>query len=173
MRIVNCCGRLHAEAILAILNEAIVGSTALYDYRPRTRASMDGWFATKQENGFPIIGAESEAGELMGFASYGTFRPWPAYKYSVEHAVYVHRDHRRKGLGRILMQYLIERAREQEYHVVIGGIDMENTASIALHRSLGFVHAGTVRQAGFKFGRWLDLGFYQLTLDTPHSPQDD
>jgi L-amino acid N-acyltransferase len=172
MNIVACTYDSHAPAILGILNEAIVNSTALYDYVLRPPESMIGWFRAKQENGYPVIGAVADDGTLMGFASYGTFRAFPAYKYSVEHAIYVHKDHRRKGLGRVLMQHLIERARQQDYHVMIGGIDMENSGSIALHQSLGFVHAGTIRQAGFKFGRWLDLGFFQLVLETPRAPRD-
>jgi phosphinothricin acetyltransferase len=106
------------------------------------------------------------------FASYGTFRAFPAYKYTVEHAIYVHKDHRRKGLARLLLQRLVEIAKEQEYHVMIGGIDMGNSASIALHEAMGFQHAGSIRQAGFKFGRWLDLGFWQLVLETPRMPRD-
>lgn len=172
MQIVDCSHAAHAPAILAILNDAIVHSTAVYDYAPRPPESMAGWFRAKEQAGFPVIGAVSENGELMGFASYGTFRAWPAYKYSVEHAIYVHQDHRRKGLARALMQHLVERARQQELHVLIGGIDMDNRASIALHESLGFTHAGTIRQAAFKFGRWLDLGFYQLLLQTPLAPRD-
>jgi L-amino acid N-acyltransferase len=172
MRIVDCSYAAHADAILAILNDAIVNSTALYDYAPRQPDSMVGWFKTKEDKGFPVIGAESEEGELLGFASYGTFRAWPAYKYTVENGVYIHRDHRNKGLGRVLMKVLIDRAREQDYHLIIAGIDMENGPSIALHRSVGFAHAGTIRQAGFKFGRWLDLGFFELRLDTPTAPCD-
>jgi phosphinothricin acetyltransferase len=75
-------------------------------------------------------------------------------------------------LGRVLMRALIEAAREREVHVMVGGIDVANTGSIALHESLGFAHAGTIRQAAFKFGRWLDLGFYQLILETPRTPVD-
>lgn len=172
MKIVTCSYDAHAASILAILNDAIVNSTALYDYVPRPEKSMVGWFKTKEESAFPVIGVESEEGQLLGFASYGAFRAWPAYKYSVEHGIYVQKSHHRKGLGRLLMGRLIERAREQQYHVLIGGIDMANTSSIALHQSLGFAHAGTVLQAGFKFGRWLDLGFYQLLLDTPRVPRD-
>jgi L-amino acid N-acyltransferase len=172
MNIVACSYESHAPAILDILNEAIVSSTALYDYVLRPPESMIGWFRAKEEKGYPVIGAVSDDGTLMGFASYGTFRAFPAYKYSIEHAIYVHKDHRRKGLARVLMQHLIERARQQDYHVMIGGIDMENSGSIALHQSLGFVHAGTIRQAGFKFGRWLDLGFFQLVLETPREPRD-
>jgi phosphinothricin acetyltransferase len=172
VRFIACTHATHAAAILDILNEAIVTSTALYDYRPRAPESMAGWFKTKQAGGFPVIGAESPGGELMGFASYGTFRAWPAYKYSVEHSVYVHKDQRGKGLGLALMQELIAAARAQQYHVMIGGIDQSNTASVALHEKLGFTHAGTIRQAGFKFGRWLDLAFYQLILETPLEPID-
>ncbi|RYF16666.1 MAG: N-acetyltransferase family protein [Comamonadaceae bacterium] len=172
MQIVDCSYAAHAPAILAILNESIVNSTAVYDYAPRPPESMVGWFRAKEQAGFPVLGAMSESGELMGFASYGTFRAWPAYKYSVEHSVYVHQGHRRKGVARLLMQQLVARARQQELHAVIGGIDMDNRASIALHESLGFSHAGTIRQAGYKFGRWLDLGFYQLLLETPLAPRD-
>jgi phosphinothricin acetyltransferase len=119
-----------------------------------------------------VLGALGSRGELLGFTSYGAFRAWPAYKYSVEHSVYVHKEHRGKRIGIALMQKLIEAARQQQYHVLVGGIDVANEVSIALHEKLGFVHAGTIRQAGFKFGRWLDLGFYQLVLDTPATPVD-
>jgi phosphinothricin acetyltransferase len=119
-----------------------------------------------------VIGAVDDAGVLLGFASYGVFRARPAYKYTVEHSVYVHVDQRGKGVGRALLQKVIEAAKAQSYHIMIGGIDADNAASIALHEQLGFVHAGTIAQAGFKFGRWLDLAFYQLTLPTPARPVD-
>ncbi|ASK90754.1 GNAT family N-acetyltransferase [Xanthomonas campestris pv. trichodesmae] len=173
MHIVDCSQARHAGAILDIFNEAIANSTALYDYRPRPPESMVGWFATKQTGGFPVIGVEHDDGTLMGFASYGTFRAWPAFKYSVEHSIYVHRDHRGKGLGRLLLQALIAAAQARGVHVLVGGIDASNQASIALHEQFGFTHAGTVREAGFKFGRWLDLAFYQRILDTPADPHDD
>ncbi len=172
MEFIACTEEAHAEAILSILNEAIVNSTALYDYRPRNLESMSGWFKAKQASNFPIVGAISSTGELLGFASYGAFRAWPAYKYSIEHSVYIHKDHRGKGLGQALMQQLIAKAIEQQYHVMIGGIDESNSASVVLHQKLGFSHAGTIKQAGFKFGRWLDLAFYQLILQTPHAPVD-
>jgi L-amino acid N-acyltransferase len=170
--LIECTFEAHAAPILGILNDAIVNSTALYDYVPRPASSMAGWFGAKLQGRFPVIGAVDGDGRLQGFASYGAFRAWPAYKYSVEHSVYVHRDHRGRGIGRALLQRLVERAREQQYHVLVGGIDVGNAASIALHERLGFVHAGTIRQAGFKFGRWLDLAFYQLLLDTPARPTD-
>jgi L-amino acid N-acyltransferase YncA len=171
LQFVSCAYDQHAAAILDILNEAIANSTALYDYKPRAPESMVGWFKAKETGRFPVIGA-IEDGKLLGFASYGTFRAWPAYKYTVEHSVYVHRDHRGRGLGAALMKKLIDAAREQQYHVMIGGIDAANRASVALHEKLGFVHAGTIKDAGYKFGRWLDLAFYQLLLETPARPED-
>jgi L-amino acid N-acyltransferase len=172
MRLIECTHAEHRTQILDILNDAIVHSTALYDYAPRTLASMDGWFAAKAAGDYPVIGAVGEQGQLLGFASYGPFRAWPAYKYSVEHSVYVHKDERRRGVGAALLERLTERAELQQYHVLVGGIDLENTASIRLHERFGFLHAGTIRQAGFKFGRWLDLALYQRILSTPAVPVD-
>ncbi len=170
MQFILCTYEVHADAILDILNEAIVSSTSLYDYTPRAPESMIRWFQSKAQGSYPVIGAVDAAGRLLGYASYGIFRDWPAYKYSVEHSVYVHKDHRGRGVGSALMVRLIAAARQQQYHVMVGGTDAANAASIALHRKLGFTHAGTIRQVAFKFGRWLDLAFYQLILDTPARP---
>jgi phosphinothricin acetyltransferase len=172
MQVIQCEPNRHAEAILAIFNEAIVHSTALYDYKPRTIQMMEAWFAAKSTGKYPVIGVENEAGDLMGFGSYGTFRAWPAYKYSVEHSVYVDGRFRGRGVGKRLLQEIIAAAQTQGYHTLIGGIDSTNAISIRLHESLGFTCCGTVRQAGFKFGRWLDLSFYQLILSTPSNPTD-
>ncbi len=172
MKFVDCTLQRHGEAILGIFNDAIANSTALYEYKLRTSADMATWFADKAAGHYPVLGAESESGQLMGFASYGVFRAKPAYKYSVEHSVYVHQDHRGQGVAEALMKRLITRAQEQQFHLMIGAIDMANAPSIALHQKLGFKHAGTLTQTGFKFGRWLDMGFYQLLLPTPMSPVD-
>jgi phosphinothricin acetyltransferase len=169
---VHCTYERHAQAILDIFNEAIVNSTALYDYQPRPLASMTPWFAAKQQGHFPVIGLEDAQGQLLAFGSYGTFRAWPAYKYTVEHSVYVHRDHRGRGLGLDVMHALIDTARQRDVHAMVGGIDATNAASIALHQRLGFAHVGTLPQVGFKGGRWLDLALYQLLLETPRQPVD-
>ncbi|WP_109477180.1 GNAT family N-acetyltransferase [Paraburkholderia sp. C35] len=170
--IVQCTFERHADAILAIFNDAIVNSTALYDYKARTPQNMVAWFEAKRAGGFPVIGVEDSDGVLLGFGSYGTFRAWPAYKYTVEHSVYIHGGHRGKGLGRVVMQEIIAAARQNNVHALIGGIDATNSGSIALHERLGFRHVGTLPEVGFKFGRWLDLAFYQLLLDTPAQPVD-
>jgi L-amino acid N-acyltransferase len=172
MKLVACTFDQHAGAILAIFNDAIANSTALYEYKPRTMETMKNWFATKEANHFPVIGAVDENGALMGFASYGTFRAFPANKYTVEHSVYVEKSHRGKGISVALLNAVIERAREANLHTLIGGIDAANEVSIALHKKMGFAHAGTIRHAAFKFGRWLDLAFYQLILETPANPVD-
>ncbi|KVP93555.1 acetyltransferase [Burkholderia ubonensis] len=172
VRFVDCSEAEHAAAILDILNEAIVNSTALYDYAPRPPQAMATWFATKRAGGFPVVGAVDASGRLLGFASWGTFRAFPAYKYTVEHSVYVHYEQRGRGLGERLLRELVRRARDAQVHVLVGCIDASNAGSIRLHTRLGFTHAGTLAQVGFKFGRWLDAAFYQLTLDTPDQPQD-
>lgn len=170
--LVACTHQRHAQAIVDIFNDAIVNSTALYDYKPRELASMEPWFAAKKKGNFPVIGVEDANGTLLAFGSFGTFRAYPAYKYTVEHSVYVHKDQRGAGLGKVVMQALIAAARECGVHAMMGAIDATNPGSIALHERLGFSHVGTLPQVGFKFGRWLDLSFYQLLLDTPLNPVD-
>ena len=172
MTLVDCTEARHSEAIRAIFNDAITNSTALYEYRPRTADVMHAWFETKQKGNYPIIGVEDASGQLLGFASYGQFRGWPAYKYSIEHSVYVDPRFRRQGIGRMLLQAIIDRAQANDYHMMIGAIDSTNASSIALHKSLGFIECGHIRHAGFKFGRWLDFAFYQLIFQTPSHPVD-
>ncbi|MFA6103423.1 MAG: N-acetyltransferase family protein [Victivallaceae bacterium] len=167
------CSFAQAPEILAIINDAIINTTALYDYKPRTMEQMKAWFEAKKAGGYPVLGAFEEDGTLAGFASYGAFRAWPAYKYSIEHSVYIQKDKRGRGLGKMLLRALIETAKQQNYHMMIGGIDSTNLASIKLHHRLGFAHCASIKQAGYKFGRWLDLEFYQLILPTPETPAED
>ena len=172
MKIADCTFA-QAPEILAIFNEAIANSTALYDYKPRTMAMLETWFEAKKKGGYPVLGAFADDGSLAGFGSYGAFRAWPAYKYSVEHSVYVHQDRRGHGLGKKLLGELIRAAQKQNYHMMIGGIDSTNEASVRLHLGMGFTHCASIKQAGYKFGRWLDLEFYQLILPTPLAPTED
>lgn len=169
MKIISCSLE-YASQILDIFNDAILNSTALYDYKPWTMETMKVWFATKEQHNFPVVGIVDNENRLLGFASYGQFRLRPAYKYTIENSVYVHRDHRGKGLGKILLQEIISHAIAQEYHVIVGVIDATNEVSIALHRQLGFEDVGTFKQVGFKFDKWLDARFMQLILPTPQQP---
>ncbi len=171
MKIIACDFR-QAGPILAIFNDAILNSTALYDYEPRTPAFMEEWFRAKEAGHYPVFGAVDDDGALAGFASYGPFRHFPAYKYTVEHSVYVHPEKRGRGVGKALLRELIAAATVREYHTLVGAIDSANAASIALHAGFGFAPCGTIRQAGFKFGRWLDFEFHQLLLPTPDHPVD-
>lgn len=171
MEIINCTED-HSQAILDILNDAIITSTAIYDYTPRTLESMTLWFEVKLRHNFPVIGIVNNDKELIAFGSYGSFRTWPAYKYTIEHSLYVHQAHRGKGYGKILLQELINNAKRQEYHTLLAGIDSINAASKQLHESFGFQFCGRIRHAGYKFSRWLDLDFYQLLLPTPLHPKE-
>jgi L-amino acid N-acyltransferase len=169
-RAVIACTAAHLPAIRAIYNDAILTTTALYEYAPRTEEVMREWFAQRQHDGIPVLGIEWEPGVLAGFATWGPFRPRAAYKYSVEHSVYVDERFRGEGVGRQLLQAVVEEAKRRDVHMLIAGIDATNVASVALHSSLGFRCCGTVREAGYKFGRWLDLEFWQLILPTPTNP---
>jgi L-amino acid N-acyltransferase YncA len=172
VKLVDCTPARHSAAILAIFNEAIANSTAIYEYELLKPEYMDRWFAAKAQGRYPVIGFETDDGELAGFASYGKFRDRPAYKYTIEHSVYVDARFRGQKLGRQLLELITDAAAGQNYHVMMGGIDASNAVSIKLHESLGFTHCGTIAQAGFKFGRWLDLAFYQRILATPVAPVD-
>jgi len=149
--------------ILTIYNEVIRNSTAVYSEVEFTPARGESWFDTKAEQGFPFLVA-CDAGGVAGFGTFGDFRPWPCYQYSVEHSVHVRSDRRSQGIGRALVVELIGRARAAKKHVMIAGIDADNTVSIGLHESLGFRQVGHFHEVGFKFGRWLDLKFLELSL---------
>ena len=121
---------------------------------------------------FPVLGAFDDNGTLLGFASYGSFRAWPAYQYTIEHSIYVRTDRRKQGLGKLLLGEIVAAAKSQDYHMMIGVIDGENAVSIALHKRSGFAHCASIKHAGYKFGHWLDLEFYQLILPTPANPTE-
>jgi L-amino acid N-acyltransferase YncA len=166
------CTAEHLPAIRAIYNDAILNSTSLYEYAPRSEEMMREWLAMRQRDGIPVLGIEWEPGVLAGFATWGPFRPRAASKNAAEPSVYVDERFRGEGVGRQLMQAVIAVAKKRGLHALIAGIDATNVASVALHSSLGFRCCGTVREAGFKFGRWLDLEFWQLILPTPEHPVD-
>lgn len=158
--------------ILAIYNDAILTTTAVYDYQPHTLAMRQAWYEAKVAASWPVFVAD-EAGVVVGFSSLGPFRAWAAYKYTVENSIYVAAARRGQGIGKLLLLPLIEAARQMEMHAIIAGIDATNVASYRLHQSLGFVEVAHFREVGYKFGRWLDLKFLELLLETPHQPQEE
>jgi phosphinothricin acetyltransferase len=153
--------------ILAIYNEVIATSTAVYALAPATPAERTAWFEGRYAQGYPVLVA-ADGENVLGFSSFGEWRgAWPGYRYTVEHSVHVRADQRGKGIGRQLVEALFPLAAQMSKHVMIGGIDADNAASIRFHQRLGFVPAAHFKEVGHKFGRWLDLVFMQRLLDAP------
>jgi phosphinothricin acetyltransferase len=152
--------------ILAIYNEVILNSTAVYAETPVALDDRRAWFRARQKQRYPILVASDETG-VIGFISFGDFRAWPCYLYTVEHSVHVRADRRGRGIGRALLEALIPRAAALGKHVLIAGIDADNVGSLKLHQRLGFNQVAHFTEVGRKFGRWLDLVFMQRLLDAP------
>jgi phosphinothricin acetyltransferase len=161
------------QTILAIYNEVIATSTAVYALEPATIEERRVWFASRRTGGFPVIVAvNTGSGDILGFASFGDWRgAWPGYRYTVEHTVHVRHDVRGQGVGSMLVEALLPRAIALGKHVMIGGIDAANEASIRFHQRLGFERVAYFREVGHKFDRWLDLVFMQRFLDAPGAPR--
>ncbi|MGF6694447.1 L-amino acid N-acyltransferase YncA [Metapseudomonas resinovorans] len=151
--------------ILAIYNDAVEHTTAIWNETLVDLANRRAWLAERTAAGFPVLVVVNQADDVLGYASYGTWRTIEGFRHTVEHSVYVRGDQRGQGLGPALMQALIERARKAGLHVMVAAIESENAASIRLHERLGFVTTGQMPQVGRKFERWLDLTFMQLILE--------
>ncbi|PKP15628.1 MAG: N-acetyltransferase [Bacteroidetes bacterium HGW-Bacteroidetes-23] len=154
---------IDVPSILNIINDNILHSTSLYDYEPRSLAKQSELLIDKTNKNFPVIVAQMD-GKIAGFGMYGEFRYRDAYRFTVEHSVYVSNDFKGKGVGGKLLQTLIELAKEQGLHTMIGVIDAENTESILFHEKYGFKNVGIIKESGFKFNRWLDSVFMQKML---------
>jgi phosphinothricin acetyltransferase len=153
--------------ILAIYNEVIATSTAVYALEPATLDERRAWFTSRSSMGFPVVVTTSPAGDVLGFASFGDWRgAWPGYRHTVEHSVHVRTDVRGRGIGRALVESLFPLALGLGKHVMIGRVDAANDASIRFHERLGFQRVAHFREVGHKFGRWLDLVFMQRFLDS-------
>ena len=152
------------QAILEIINFNILNSTALYDYKIRTYEQQKTILEEKINKNFPVIVAEL-GGEVLGFGMYSEFRFREAYKFTVEHSVYVNEDFHGKGIGRLLLEELIVLARKQNLHTMIAVIDSENQSSVDFHEKFGFSTVGIIKESGYKFNRWLHSVFMQLILD--------
>jgi L-amino acid N-acyltransferase YncA len=167
--LIDNASRHDLPQILAIYNEVIRNSTAVYSEEEFAPAGGETWFDAKREHGFPFIVARDASG-IAGFGTLGEFRAWPCYRHSVEHSVHVRVDRRGQGIGRALVIELLARAAAMRMHVMIAGIDADNAVSIGLHRSLGFTRVGHFHEVGFKFGRWLDLVFMECILTATTIP---
>jgi phosphinothricin acetyltransferase len=160
---VSAAARTQLPEILDIYNEVIRNSTAVFSDVEVTLEDREAWFDAKCAAGFPVVVATDPSG-VVGFGTFGDFRTWPGYRYSVEHTVHVRADRRGRGVGRSLVQALLQEAARMQKHVMIAGIDAQNVTSIALHEKLGFRVAGELKEVAFKFGRWLDLKFMQRLI---------
>ena len=160
---VRLAERRDAEATRGIYNVEVAESTATFDLVPRTLDEQVDWIA-EHSGAHPAIVATDEAGEVVGFGALSPFRDRPAYATTVEDSVYVRRDRRGQGIGRLLLDELLRLAREHGFHSVMARIVGNHEASIALHRACGFDLLGTEREVGRKLGRWLDVVEMQRML---------
>jgi phosphinothricin acetyltransferase len=152
-------------AIRDIYNDAVLHTTAIWNEQPVDLSNRQAWFSARQDLGYPVLVIVDGDNSVLGYASFGDWRPFDGFRHTVEHSVYVRNDQRGNGLGPQLMDALIERAKGCGKHVMVAAIESGNGASIRLHDRAGFVVTGQMPQVGTKFGRWLDLTFMQLILD--------
>jgi phosphinothricin acetyltransferase len=149
--------------LLGIYNDVIATSTAIYSDVPVTLEERHQWWRSRTAQGYPVLAARDAHG-VAGFATFGDFRAWPGYRFTVEHSVHVRANGRGQGVGTLLVQALLPRAAALGKHVMMAGVDADNAASIRFHERLGFERSGHLREVGYKFGRWLDLVFLQRRI---------
>ena len=160
-------GEPDLPGLLAIYNDVIATSTAVYSYLPVTLEDRLQWWRTRVASGYPVLVATDQSA-ILGFATFGDFRAWPGYRFTVEHSVHVRPDRRGQGIGKRLVEALFPRAAALGKHVMVAGVDAANAASIRFHERLGFEQVGHLREVGYKFDRWLDLVFLQRWIQAPH-----
>lgn len=162
--IVREAAEADVPAIRAIFNDVIATSTAIFSDAPLSLDDRLTWFRARVAQNYPVLVAIA-ADEVIGFASFGDFRAWPGYRFTVEHSVHVRNDQRSTGVGQALMSALLPKATALGKHIMIAGIDAANEGSLRFHERLGFERVAHFKEVGFKFNRWLDLIFLQRTLD--------
>lgn len=159
--------------ILGIYNDAVVNTTAIWNDYQVDLPNRQAWYTLRQQQGYPILVAVDEADQVLGYASFGDWRPFDGFRHTVENSVYVRDGQRGLGVGAQLLAQLVERARACGKHVVVAAIESGNAASISLHERHGFNITGQMPQVGLKFGRWLDLTFMQLMLHPGAQPPQE
>jgi phosphinothricin acetyltransferase len=163
MATIQAAEERHLPGILAIYNHAVEHTTAIWNDAAVDLENRRGWWRARTDAGLPVLVAV-EGDDVLGYASYGPFRPFDGYRLTVEHSLYVAEAARRQGLAGALLRALEDNARRAGLHVMLGGIAADNEASLRLHQRLGFTETGRLPQVGQKFGRWLDLVFVQKVL---------
>ena len=163
----------HADLpdLLAIYNDAVLNTTASYDYEPRTLEHRAAWFEEHERQRLPVFVAVDDAGQVLGWSSLSRYHDRRGYQFTVENSVYVAATHRGRGVGTRLLPPLLDSARALGLHAIIAGIDAENTASVRLHARFGFVEVGRFKEVGFKFGRWLDVIYMQRLISAGKIPK--
>jgi phosphinothricin acetyltransferase len=151
------------EGVVVIYNEVIANRTAVFANAPVTVDERRRWWQARTAQGYPVLIIRDALG-VAGFGSFGDFRAWPGYRFTVEHTLHVRTDVRGRGIGTQLLRALIDRASALGKHVMVAGVDADNLASVRLHERLGFTQAGRLREVGYKFERWLDLVFLQRSI---------
>jgi len=156
--------RADLPGILEIYNDAVLNTTATYDYEPRTLEHRTQWFEDHQRDNYPIFVAQDEAGRIVGWSALNPFHARMGYRFTSENSIYVAADSRGRGLGKLLLAPLLDAGRARGLHAIIAVIDADNEASIRLHARFGFEKVGHFKQTGFKFNRWLDVVYMEKLL---------
>jgi L-amino acid N-acyltransferase YncA len=159
--------RKDLPAILEIYNDAVLKTTATYDYDPRTLEHRTAWFDDHARTGFPIFVAEDEKGRIIGWSSLSRYHDRKGYQFTCENSIYVAESARGRGVGKALLEPLISSAKNMELKAIIAVIDASNEVSVKLHRSFGFETVGLFKNVGYKFHRWLDVLYMELLLPGP------
>jgi L-amino acid N-acyltransferase YncA len=151
-----------AEAIRAIYNVEVLESTVTFDLVPRSHDDQREWLAAHSGAHPAVVAVDGD--EVVGFGSLSPYKDRPAYSTTVEDSVYVHRNWRRKGVGRLILGELLGLATTHGFHAMIARIVGDHEASITLHERCGFTVVGVEKEVGRKFGRWLDVVELQRLL---------
>ena len=154
------------QGILDIYNDAVLTTTATYDYEPRTLEHRATWFEDHAKQNYAVFVAE-DGGRIVGWSALNPYHARMGYRFTSENSVYVATDQRGKGIGKLLLEPLISAARKRGLRAIIAAIDADNEVSIRLHARFGFEKVGHFKKVGFKFNRWLDVVYMELLLENP------
>jgi L-amino acid N-acyltransferase len=153
--------------ILEIYNDAVLTTTATYDYEPRSLEHRQAWFEDHKKTGLPIFVAVNDQDRIVGWSALNRYHDRKGYRFTTENSIYIAADYRGQGIGKLLLAPLLESGRKLGIHAIIAAIDGQNEASVKLHARFGFEHVGRFKKVGYKFGRWLDVVYMELLLPEP------